>query len=352
MKLPGLIDPHVHMREPGATHKEDWASGTSAALAGGITVVLGMPNTQPPITDSESLETALKAAEQKAHCDYAQFIGAGADNVDSILGLASKSAGLKMYLDQTYGPLRLDELSQWIGHVENWPRDMPLVVHAEERSMAAVLLLAALNNRSVHVAHVSRRDEIAIIRTSKEMGIKVTCEVTPHHLLMTQEDITSELSGRWEVRPRLATVADRDSLWANMDIIDCIASDHAPHTLTEKDSDDPPPGFPGLETTLPLMLTAVEEGRLSMDDLLLRMYTNPKRIFNIPDQRETWTEVDLDAEYLISAKNCFSRCGWTPFEGWRVRGRVRRVVLHGRDAFRDGSVMVPPGFGLNLREMR
>jgi carbamoyl-phosphate synthase/aspartate carbamoyltransferase/dihydroorotase len=136
-----------------------------------------------------------------------------------------------------------------------------------------------------------------------------------------------------------------------MDIIDCIATDHAPHTLQEKDSDDPPPGFPGLETALPLMLTTVYEGRLSMDDLLLRMYTNPKRIFNIPDQLETWTEVDLDAEFVISATDSFSRCGWTPFDGWRVRGRVRRVVLHGREAFREGSVMVPSGFGMNLRDM-
>lgn len=351
MKLPGLIDPHVHMREPGATHKEDWASGTSAALAGGFTVVLGMPNTQPPITGTEGLQIALKAAKEKAHCDYAHFVGAGADNVNSILGLASKSAGLKMYLDQTYGPLRLDELSQWMAHIENWPRDIPLVVHAEERSMAAVILLAALNNRSVHVAHVSRHDEITVIRASKEMGIKVTCEVTPHHLMLTQADITTEYPGRWEVRPRLATVADRDSLWANMDVIDCIATDHAPHTLQEKDSDDPPPGFPGLETALPLMLTAVSEGRLSMDDLLLRMYTNPKRIFNIPDQHQTWIEVDLDAEFEISRTNSFSRCGWTPFEGWRVRGQVRRVVLHGREAFCEGSVMVPPGFGMNLRNM-
>lgn len=351
MKLPGLIDPHVHMREPGATHKEDWGSGTSAALAGGITVVLCMPNTQPPITESRSMQMALKAAAGKAHCDYAHFVGAGADNVDSVVRLASKSAGLKMYLDQTYGPLRLDKMTQWMSHFESWPRDMPLVVHAEGRTMAAVILLAALYNRSVHIAHVSRRDEITIIRASKEMGIKVTCEVTPHHLFLTQDDIDSEFSGRWEVRPRLATVTDRDSLWANLDVIDCIATDHAPHTLHEKDSDSPPPGFPGLETALPLMLTAVHEGRLSIDDLLLRMYTNPKRIFNIPDQYETWIDVELDVDYEIRAADNFSRCGWTPFEGWRVRGRVQRAILHGREAFRDGMVIVPPGFGMNLREM-
>jgi dihydroorotase-like cyclic amidohydrolase len=351
MKLPGLIDPHVHMRDPGATHKEDWDSGTSAALAGGFTTVLAMPNTQPPVTDPESLQTALKAAKSKARCDYAQYIGAGADNVKVFLDLAVKTAGLKMYLDQTYGPLRLDELSSWMAHFEHWPHAMPIVAHAESKTMAAVILLAALNNRSVHIAHVSRKDEIAIIRAAKEMGINVTCEVTPHHLFLTQDDIKSDYTGRGEVRPRLATDEDRQSLWANLDIIDCIATDHAPHTLKEKDGANPPPGFPGLETALPLLLTAVDDERLSLDDLLLKMYTNPKKIFNLPEQAETWIEVDREARYEIKAVDNFSRCGWTPFEGWQVRGRVTRVVLRGREAFRDGNIVVQQGYGMNLRSL-
>ena len=122
VRLPGLIDPHVHLREPGATHKEDWESGTKAALAGGFTTVLAMPNTNPPVTNATSLALALKAAHEKACCDYAQYLGAGTENLDLVGGIARQVAGLKMYLDQTYGPLRLDEMTVWMQHLERWPR--------------------------------------------------------------------------------------------------------------------------------------------------------------------------------------------------------------------------------------
>ncbi|TLN27500.1 dihydroorotase, partial [bacterium] len=140
LKLPGLIDPHVHMREPGAEYKEDWDSGTCAALAGGFTMVLAMPNTKPPVSDAATLEQALAAAGRKARCDYAQYLGAGPDNAAEAAALAGRSAGLKMYLDQTYGPLRLDDMTLWMRHFERWPAQMPIVAHAESRSMAAVLL--------------------------------------------------------------------------------------------------------------------------------------------------------------------------------------------------------------------
>ena len=135
-----------------------------------------------------------------------------------------------------------------------------------------------------------------------------------------------------------------DALWANLDVIDCFATDHAPHTAAEKDGENPPPGFPGLETALPLLLTAVHEGRLTLDDLIAAHGHQPARIFNLPEQPETWIEVDPDAEYEIRAAECYTRCGWTPFEGWQVRGRVRRVVLRGQEAFRDGQVLAAPGY--------
>jgi carbamoyl-phosphate synthase / aspartate carbamoyltransferase / dihydroorotase len=178
----------------------------------------------------------------------------------------------------------------------------------------------------------------------------VTCEVGPHHLFLTTEDIPALGFGRSEVRPRLATPADRDALWQNMDIIDCFATDHAPHTLEEKDSQNPPPGFPGLETALPLLLSAVHEGRLTMDELVERMYTNPRRIFGLPEQPETYVDLDLEAAWEIRAADGHSRCGWTPFEGQKVRGRVQRVVLRGKEVFRDGQVLAPAGFGQNLRQ--
>ncbi|MGZ9223647.1 MAG: amidohydrolase family protein, partial [Anaerolineales bacterium] len=341
IKLPGLIDPHVHLREPGATHKEDFDSGTAAALAGGFTMVLAMPNTKPPIFDASTLELALDAAKQKARCDYAQYLGAGPDNAVLAASLADKAAALKMYLDMTFGQLRLDDMTLWMPHFEQYPKQYPIVVHSESRSMAAALLFAVIYDRPVHIAHISLKEEILLIKAAKEKGIKVTCEVCPHHLFLTADEFPSPVlgeaaegvgvrGGRAEVRPRLATQKDVDALWEHLDVIDCFATDHAPHTLEEKDSENPPPGFPGLETALPLLLTAVDlkpfgtaQGRrLTLDDLIQKMHINPKKIFHLPDQPETWIEVDENAEYEIRAADQFTRCGWTPFEGWKAKGKV------------------------------
>jgi carbamoyl-phosphate synthase/aspartate carbamoyltransferase/dihydroorotase len=356
--LPGLIDVHVHLREPGGEHKEDWDTGTAAALAGGFTAVLAMPNTRPPITDAATLGLALDAARRKARCDYAQYIGGGPDNPAHIAGLASQAAGLKLYLDQTYGPLRLDEMTLWMPLFENWPGPGPVVAHSEGRTLAAAVLMSALYDKPLHIAHVSLREEILLIRKAKEHGLKVTCEVAPHHLFLSRDDIPALSSmaqggprpGRGEVRPRLASPADVQALWDNLAVVDCFATDHAPHTLAEKDGDNPPPGFPGLETCLPLLLTAVNAGRLTLDDLILRLHTNPRRIFHLPEQPDTWVEVDPDARSELRAAEMHSRCGWTPFEGWPVRGRLRRVVLRGQEACRDGAVLAQPGSGMDLRK--
>jgi len=352
LRLPGLIDPHVHLREPGQTHKEDWDSGTCAALAGGLTMVLAMPNTKPPIFDANTLDLALDSAKRKARCDYAQFLGAGPDNAEAVAALAPKAAGLKMYLDSTFGELRLDDMSLWMPHFEKFPKDYPIVVHSESRSMAAAILFAAIYDRPVHVAHISLREEVLLIKAAKQRGIQVTCEVCPHHLFLSAGDIPAiahDHPGRGEVRPRLATKADVQALWDNLDQIDCFATDHAPHTIAEKDGDNPPPGFPGLETILPLLLTAVHNGRLSIDQVIEKLHTNPKRIFHLPEQPETWVEVDENDGYEIHAADLHSRCGWTPFEGWQVNGRVTRVVLRGREAYRDGQVLAESGFGRNVK---
>jgi carbamoyl-phosphate synthase/aspartate carbamoyltransferase/dihydroorotase len=359
LKLPGLIDPHVHVREPGQTHKEDWDTVTQSALAGGVTVILAMPNTKPPIFDTSTLDLALASAKSKARCDYAQFVGAGPDNAKAAAQLAPRAAGLKMYLDSTFGELRLDDMSLWMPHFEQSPKDLPIVLHSESRTMAAGILFAAIYDRPVHIAHISLREEVLLIKAAKERGIKVTCEVCPHHLFLTSPPPSPPRKGRGgnqrggqgrtEVRPRLATQEDVDALWANLDVIDCFATDHAPHTLAEKDSDNPPPGFPGLETILPLLLTAVSESRLTISDIIERMHTNPKRIFHLPDQPDTWVEVDENAAYEIRSTDLHSKCGWTPFEGWQVKGRVKRVVLRGQDVYKDGEVLAKPGSGKNMR---
>ena len=352
LKLPGLIDPHVHVREPGGTHKEDWDTATQAALAGGVTTIMAMPNTKPPIFDAATLDLALRAANEKARCDYGQFVGAGPDNAGVASSLASKAAGLKMYLDSTFGELRLDDMTLWMPHFQNYPKESPLVLHSESRTMAAGILFAAIYNRPVHIAHISLKEEVLLIKAAKERGIKVTCEVCPHNLFLSREyipAISQGYPGRGEVRPRLAKKEDVDSLWENMDVIDCFATDHAPHTLEEKDSENPPPGFPGLETLLPLLLTAADRGRLTMDDIIQKSVLNPRKIFNVPEQLETWIEVDENAEYEINAENQFTRCGWTPFEGWKVKGKVRKVVLRGTTAFEDGKIFVESGYGRNIR---
>jgi len=352
LKLPGLIDPHVHVREPGQTHKEDWDTVTQSALAGGITMLLAMPNTKPPIFDASTLNLALASAKSKARCDYAQFVGAGPDNAEIAAALAPRAAGLKMYLDSTFGELRLDNISLWMPHFEQYPKDMPIVLHSESRTMAAGILFAAIYDRPVHIAHISLKEEVLLIKAAKEKSIKVTCEVAPHHLFLTKDEIPAISHGhpgRGEVRPRLATQEDVDSLWTNLDVIDIFATDHAPHTLEEKDSDNPPPGFPGVETILPLLLTAVHDGRLSVEQIVEKMHNNPKRIFNLPDQPDTWVEVDENETYEIRSAEIHSRCGWTPFEGWQVRGRVKRVVLRRRDVYKDGEGLAEPGYGKNVR---
>ena len=348
LELPGLIDPHVHLREPGGTHKEDFDTGTAAALAGGFTMVLAMPNTLPPLVDPASLVRARAAAHVKARCDYGIFLGAGEDNLELVPNLASQVCGLKVYMDQTYGPLRMGSLSALLAHFKRWPGPGPIACHAEGRSLAVVLALAQLFDQRIHICHVSLGVELELIRLAKQRGAQVTCEVTPHHLFLSQADLSAIGPGRAEVRPRLASPEDVAALWEGMEWIDCFATDHAPHTLQEKDSAEPPPGYPGLETALGLLYGAVQEGRLTLDDLVRRMNTNPRQIFGLPVQPETWIELDEGATWEVRAAELHSRCGWSPFEGMKLSGRVRRVALRGRLAYQDGEVLAPKGYGQDL----
>jgi carbamoyl-phosphate synthase / aspartate carbamoyltransferase / dihydroorotase len=349
VRLPGLIDVHVHLREPGATHKEDYSTGTAAALAGGFTCVLDMPNNTPPITTAETLAAKKQLARAHARCDYGIHLGAGDDNVQTAHALAPQVTGLKLYLDQTFGPLRLDDLDLLLQHMERWPAAWPVLCHAEGRTVAACILVAQLTGKQVHICHVSRKDEIDLIRRAKDKGIKVTCEVTPHHFFLTDEAAGTIGFGRSEVRPRLAKDADRQALRASLEVIDCFATDHAPHTLEEKDSQKPPPGFPGLETALPLYLALVREGLISIEQLIDRTVNNPRRLFHLPDQPETWIEVDPAEDWIVRGGEMQTRAKWTPFEGWTLRGRVKRVVLRGVEAYHDGEVLAQPGFGLDVR---
>ena len=151
-----------------------------------------------------------------------------------------------------------------------------------------------------------------------------------------------------EVRPRLKTEEDRQALWKLFNWIDCIASDHAPHTLEEKQAGNGMPGFPGLETTLPLLITAYKQGKITINQIIEKCYTNPKRIFNLPDQPDTYIEVDLDNEWTLPEGMPFSKCKWTPFSGMKVFGSVSRVIIRGEVVYVDGQVLAKPGFGKNI----
>jgi carbamoyl-phosphate synthase/aspartate carbamoyltransferase/dihydroorotase len=348
LRLPGLVDVHVHTRDPGQTHKETWASATAAALAGGVTTVLAMPNTTPAVGDLDSLDLVKAAARRGARCDYALYAGATALNASSVVRLAPRVAGLKLYLDQTFGDLRLPSLDTWWEHLAAWPATPPVVVHAEGASLAAVLLMAEWLERPIHLCHVSRADEIRLIARAKDRGLAVTCEVTPHHLLLDQSD-AGHLSGRGTVRPPLGTPADRKALWAHLEVIDCFATDHAPHTAAEKMSDRPPPGFPGLETMLPLLLDQVTRRTLALDDLIARLDVNPRRIFGLP-AATTVVEVDPEERWVVRAAELHTACDWTPFEGREVQGRVTAVRRGSETLFDEGRVLAAAGSGADLKE--
>ncbi|CAH0554904.1 unnamed protein product [Brassicogethes aeneus] len=351
VKLPGLIDTHVHVREPGATHKEDYNTCTAAALAGGVTLICAMPNTNPAIVDEDAFLLVKKLAKDKARCDYAIFVGASSTNYDNIFELAGDAAGLKMYLNETFTTLKLNDLDVWGKHLANWPKKAPLCVHAESQTTAAIILLASLHNRPVHICHVARKEEILIIKVAKEKGLKITCEVCPHHLFLTTKDVDHLGEKFSQVRPVLVSPEDQQALWDNLHIIDCFATDHAPHTVEEKNSDNPPPGFPGLETILPLLLNAVNEGRLTIEDIINKFHKNPKRIFNLPEQPNTYVEVYLDDEWVIPNAMPYSKSKWTPFAGKKIKGSIHRVVLRGEVAYVDGQVLAQPGYGQNVRDL-
>ena len=389
LRLPGLVDAHVHLREPGYTQKEDLHSGTCAALAGGVTTVLDMPNTVPPTSTPANFQEKVRLAGAKAVCDVGLFVGATIADVDAYLPSASRACGLKIYVNETFGSLRIEELgllhrlfrtwAQRADELDGWRQAAsdakngsdnavqaststlgPVAVHAEELMVPVCLTLSHLYDLPLHIVHVSRRSEIELIRDAKEKGVPVTCEATPHHLFLTAEDYQRG-GNRFDMRPKLAAPDDVAALWENLDTIDIFATDHAPHTFSEKgmrspgdveekgepagSTQSPLPGVPGVETMLPLLLTAVYAGQLDLDDLLLRCVENPRRIYGLAEQEQTWVEVDLDKAYELHDAGMRTRCGWTPFAGRTVKGRVDKVVLRGETVFNGERVLATPGSG-------
>ena len=345
--LPGLIDPHVHLRDPGQTQKEDFYTGTCAALAGGFTTILDMPNNLTPITTAERLDEKIKIAKGKIVCDVGFHFGSMGDNVDEFKEVGQKVIGLKLYLSLTTGGFVIPK-----GKVEKvfrvWSKRKVILLHAEDDTLDFAINLAKEHRNKIHICHISTASDLKQIIKAKEEGLRITCGVTPHHLFLTDQDV-KRLGPFGKMKPKLTSKKDQAFLWKNLKFIDVVESDHAPHTKEEKESNNPPFGVPGLETTLPLLLTAVSEKRLTIDDIIRLCHTNPAKIFGINRfndlNHQSRVEVDLSQEYTIENKNLFTKCEWSPFEGFKVKGKVLRVFIRGKKVFENGKILAKAGFG-------
>lgn len=346
IRLPGLVDPHVHLRDPGQTEKEDFLTGTKAALHGGYTTICDMPNNKEPITTKERLNAKKKEAEKKIVCDVGFYFGTLGDNLEEFAKVKTSAKGLKIYLNHTTGNFILDtkKLQQIL---KMWPENLPVLFHAEEETFDEVLSLVGKAERPLHLCHMSTAYELRKVMEAKERGIRVTCGVTPHHLFLTEAD-EKHLKGFGMMKPALKSRKDVDFLWKNLSAVDMIESDHAPHTREEKQAEPPAFGVPGLETTLPLLLTAAAEGRITIDEIIRLCSTNPRRLLGLTEDKTTFVEIAKDTTYEISNKELLSKCGWTPFDEWKVKGKVTSVTLRGTQVFDGEKILVNPGFGTVL----
>ena len=341
LRLPGLIDVHVHLREPGGEQKEDFETGTKAAVAGGYTQILDMPNNIPPTTTPQALDDKIARTKGRIWCDLGFNFGATRQSANYFKNIYQKAFGLKVYMNQTTGPLLIDKFADQDFIFKLWPSSLPIMIHAEGETIKIAIQLAKKHKKSIHICHVTA-DQLEEIEGAKKNKLKITCEVCPHHLFLTRDDL-KKLGPIGVMKPQLPSQVDQKKLWQNNDKIDMIATDHAPHTLEEKyDQSSPKFGVPGLETALPLLLAAVDKGLITIERLTEMMITNPRKIFKLPAQLNTYIEVDLSKKYRISNKGLFTKCGWTPFIGITVIGKVRKVVIRNKTVFSDGKFMDKP----------
>ena len=376
--LPGLIDSHVHFREPGGTHKEDFLTGTQAALAGGVTTILDMPNTQPPTVNRERLAEKAALAAEKAVVDYGFYLGATESNVEEAATASDAAVALKLYMGSSTGSLLVTEFAPLYRHFSTFPLHKPIVVHAEDEqslkyfaalhprdhnharpalsaqiAVSRALAIAEKTGRALHIAHTTTARELELIREAKQKGVHVTCEVTPLHLFLSEED-QHRLGNFGKVNPPLRSESDRAALWTHFDTIDTIATDHAPHTRAEKNQpyEQAPSGMPGVQTMLPLLLTAASEGMVTLNEIVKRCVVHPARIFGLKTKGALEIGKDADivlvnprVEYELTDEQMLSKCGWTPFAGRTVTGRIEQVFLRGSLACERGRFLLKPGSG-------
>lgn len=348
--IPAMLDPHVHLRDLDWSHKATFASETTAALAGGYWAVFDMPNTSPATVDREALRVKLDSIGRQAVCDWGVYFGAG-QVADAALyhSIVREVCGMKIYNNSTTGDLLIEDQSLREEHYRAWPTTRPIAVHAEGETVRDILALVRQYRKQTHFCHICTAEEIRDLEAAKEEGLPISIGVTPHHLYLTEDDIPT-LGTLGLMKPTLKTRADRDAMWDALarGVVDIVESDHAPHTLAEKQSDKPPFGVPGLETTLPLMLKAVDEGRLTIEQVVALVADNPRRLWNLNAPPQTYVVVDPTARYTLEREDLRGACGWSPFEGMELVGKVKAVWIRGRKVYDGDQVLVEPGYGQNI----
>lgn len=343
LKLPGLIDPHVHLRTPGQTEKEDLFTGTSAALAGGFTTVIDMPNNKLPITTLERLNEKILLATQSTVCSIGFYFGSLGDNLEEFKKVQPFVKGLKLYLNETTGNFLID--TKTLAKIfDAWPNTTPILTHAEDDAVEEVINNVRRTGKHAHFCHISTASDLKQIMKAKEENLPISCGVTPHHLFLT--DTEGEKLGPYgKMKPYLKSKKDVLFLWKHLSQIDIIESDHAPHTKQEKEGEIAPFGVPGLETTLPLLLTAVSENRLTIEEIIRLCHTNPSKLFFVPTDTNTYVSIDMNEKYKIQNENLFTKCKWSPFNNWEMTGKIKKVVINNKIVFKNRELLAKKGSG-------
>jgi len=350
LRIDGMVDPHTHLRDLDWTHKATFASESRAAIAGGYWAIFDMPNTPPSTINRSRLDDKLAKIDTNSVCDWGLYLGASqSDNTHEFATTIDDTCGLKIFNNATTGDLLIEDQSLRDKIYANWQDKRPIALHAESVTILDLLALVRKYRRPTHFLHISTAEEIGYLRDAKEEGLPITIGICPHHLFLTEDDV-SHLGAYGKMKPTLKTQADQDALWQGITdgIVDVIESDHAPHSKADKDSDNPPYGVPGLETTLPLMLTAVRDGRLSLENFIPMISMNVHQIYGLTCPTDTYTIVDLESEYVLKSENMLTACGWTPFEGMQVQGKVIETWIRGVKVYDGENILVDDGFGQNL----
>lgn len=339
--LPGVIDPHVHMRDPGMTHKEDFTTGSMACAKGGITLFFDMPNTVPNTITKEALENKKKEMIGKSYVNYAfWFGGSKADNHEIVKEVQNEVIGTKVFMNVSTGNMLVEDEKV----LENIFKSSKLVgVHAEGDMVKKAIELSEKCDVPVYLCHLSTKEEVEYVREAKKRGLKVYGEVTPHHLFLNVEDVKKNPLLR--MKPELKTKEDNEALWGGIidGTIDTIGTDHAPHRIEEK-KEKLIFGIPGAENSLEMMLKAVRCDKISMEKLTKIMSENQAKIFGLENKGKIalWYDadmviVDMTTDEVISQDGVVSKCGWTPYEGFEKGGKILTTIVGGKVVYNNGE---------------